>query len=115
MQNLFKVIDKIARSKSYNSSLLRRLQFMLRAHKRLGVRFLTRLKISFNHLRKRKFKHNFQETFDLLCNCRLDIETTANFFLHCHKFMHKCIDNMFILNKNLIIDVLLFENSKYSF
>ena len=115
MQNLFKVIDKIARSKSYNSSLLRRLQFMLSAHKRLGVRFLTRLKISFNHLRKRKSKHNFQETFDLLCNCQLDIETTANFFLHCHKFMHKCIDNMFILNKNLIIDVLLFENSKYSF
>ena len=114
MQNLFKVIDKIARSTSYNSSLLRNLQFMLSAHKPLGVRFLTRPKISFNHLRKRKFKHNFQENFDLLCNCRLDIETTATFFLYCHKFMHKCIDNMFILNKNLIIDVLLFENSKYS-
>ena len=82
---------KITRSGSCNSSLS--LSLILGFQKPLGVRFWTRHKMSSSHLRERKFKHNFQNTLDLLCKWRHNIETTDPSFLHSHKFMNKFIDH----------------------
>ena len=43
-------------------------------HNPLGVKYLTRLRIGFSHLKEHKFKHNFQD-----CS---GTETTIHFFLH---------------------------------
>ena len=52
----------------------------------LGVKYLTRLRIGFTHLKVHKFKYNFQDSIDPMRSCSSGIETTINFFLHCTKF-----------------------------
>ena len=55
-------------------------------HNPLGVKYLTRLRIGFSHLKEHKFKHNFQDSIDPMCSCSSGIETTIHFFLHCANF-----------------------------
>ena len=55
-------------------------------HNPLGVKYLTRLRIEFNHLKEQKFKHNFQDSIDSMCSCSSGIETMIHFFLHCTNF-----------------------------
>ena len=52
----------------------------------LGVKYLTRLRISSSHLKEHKFKHNFQDSIDQMFSCCSGIETTIHFFLHCENF-----------------------------
>lgn len=80
--------------------------------------------MSLSHLRERKFKYNFQDTLDPFCNCCLDIETTVQYFLHCHNYNHQrqiLLDSLLNidtdppnLNENLLTDMLLFGNPKYN-
>ena len=79
-------------------------------HNTLGLKFLTRLRMSFSHLREHKFKHNFQNTLETFCNCPLDIETTAHFFLHCHN----CMNQRQTLLAILYLLEIWFGNPKYS-
>ena len=44
-----------------------------------GLKLLTRLRPGLSHLRYHKFKHNFLDTFNPLCSCGSDIETTLHF------------------------------------
>ena len=55
-------------------------------HNPLGVKYLTRLRIGFSHLKEHKFKHNFQHSIDPMCSCSSGIETMIHFFLHCTNF-----------------------------
>ena len=48
-------------------------------HNRLGVKYLTRLRIGFSHVKEHKFKHNFQDSIDPMCSCGSGIETTERF------------------------------------
>ena len=48
-------------------------------HNPLGIKYLIRLRIGFNHLKEHKFKHNFQGSIDPLCSCSSGIETTIHF------------------------------------
>ena len=48
-----------------------------------GLKFLTRLRLGFSHLREHKFNHNFKDTINPFCSCGYDIETTSHFLLHC--------------------------------
>ena len=52
----------------------------------LELKFLTRLRIGFSHIKEHKFKHNFQDSVDPLCSCGNDIESTVHFFLYCPNF-----------------------------
>ena len=52
----------------------------------LGVKYLTRLRFGFTHLKVHKFKYNIQDSIDPMRGCSSGIETTINFFLHCTKF-----------------------------
>ena len=48
-----------------------------------------RLRLGLSHLREHKFKHNFQDSINPLCNCGHDIESTTHYLLHCPLFLMK--------------------------
>ena len=52
-------------------------------HDPIGLKFLTRLRVNFSHLREHKFRHNFLDTLNPLCSCGLEIESTKHYLLHC--------------------------------
>ena len=54
-----------------------------------GIKLITRLRLGLSHLREHKFKHSFQDTLNLLCNCGHDIESTTHFFFHCPFFINE--------------------------
>ena len=69
-------------------------------HDPIGLKFLTRLRVNFSHLREHKFRHNFLDTLNPLCSCGLEIESTKHYLLHCP--FYTCIrrtfyDNIIIL------------------
>ena len=56
---------------------------IFQCHNPKGIKYLTRLRVNFSHLRDHKFKHSFQDTINPLCTCSLEAETTIHFILHC--------------------------------
>ena len=54
-----------------------------------GLKLLTFLRVSFNHLREDKFKHNFQNTMNQLCPCSLWTEDTYQFLTCCQNFSYQ--------------------------
>ena len=92
-------------------------------HNPLGLKFLSRLRMPFSHLKEHKFKHNFQDNLDQFCNCRLYTKTTVHFFLCCFNLIHQCqtlldsllqIDHDILkLNESLLTDTMLFGNSEH--
>ena len=59
------------------------------SHNPKGIKLMTRLRLGLSHLREHIFKHSFQDTINLLCNCGQDIESAAHFFLHCPFFINE--------------------------
>ena len=69
-------------------------------------------------MKEHKFKHNFQDSTDPVCNCRNGIETKCHFFLYCANFITQrqtLFDNIAAIDTNIlrenddnIIHVLLF-------
>ena len=55
-------------------------------HNPLGLKLLTRLRLGVSHLNDHRFNHNFGNCLNPLCTCRLEVESTTHFFLHCHHF-----------------------------
>ena len=55
-------------------------------HNPLGIKYLTRLRIGFSHLKEHKFRHNFQDSVGPMCSCGSDTETAKHFLLHCPNF-----------------------------
>ena len=52
-------------------------------HNPKGIKLIMRLHLGLSHLREHKFKHNFQESLNSLCNCGHSTESATHFFLHC--------------------------------
>ena len=52
-------------------------------HNPIGIKLLTRLRLGVSHFRDHKFKHSFHDTFNPLCTCRKEVETTFHFLLSC--------------------------------
>ena len=48
-----------------------------------GIQLLTRLRPGLSHLRDHKFKYNFRNTLNPICNCGEYIETSWHYLLHC--------------------------------
>ena len=69
---------------------------------------MKRLRLGLNHLREHKFKHSFQNSINPLCNCGYEVESTAQFFLHCPLFTNE-IRTLFNTLRNL--DSRLFDNT----
>ena len=82
------------------------------------IQLLTRLRPGLSHLRDHKFKHNFLDTLNPICNCGEDIETSCYYLLHCSLYTNerlaflnviKGIDNSILeLNDSHIVEVLLY-------
>ena len=92
-------------------------------HDPLGIKLLTRLRLDFSHLREHKFRHNFRDTLNPMCNCSLEPENTSHFLLHCHNYDNlrltlmsdlNMIDaSLNILDEVNLVQVLLFGDKKY--
>ena len=52
-------------------------------YNRYDIKLLTRLFLGLRHLNEHKFKRGFNDTINLICICRGDIESINHFFLHC--------------------------------
>ena len=96
-------------------------------HNPLGIKYLTRLRIGFSHLKEHQFRPNFQDSVDAMCSCGSATETTKHFLLHCPNFHLQrqtlfdkiaTIDsNILTENEESIVNTLLFGklNSENSF
>ena len=52
------------------------------------VKLLTRLRLRLSHLWEHKFKHGFLGSFNPICSCGQDIET-SNFLLYCSNYFNE--------------------------
>ena len=87
-------------------------------HDPKGIKLLTRLTVGLSHLREHKFKHSFQDTLNLICNCGEDIETASHYLLHCRDYLHErknllntvsCIvPNISDFDNDQLIEILLY-------
>ena len=83
-----------------------------------GIQLLKRSRLGLRHLREHKFKHNFQDTLNPICNCDQGIETLCHYLLHCSLFtderlaplnITECIDNSIVeIGDFNIVEVLLY-------
>ena len=90
----------------------------------LGIRLLNRLHLSFSHLRKHKFRHNFADTLNPLCSCSLETEDTEHYFLCCqnnlsfHITLMNDLNNINTaiasLNSNDLLRVILYGDESFN-
>ena len=66
-------------------------------HNPTGIKYLTRLRLGFSHLKEHKFKHNFQDSVDPLCSCGIKTESTKLFLPYCANLTELNID---VLTRN---------------
>ena len=93
-------------------------------HNPIGLQLLTRLRLGFSHLNKHKFRDNFRDFLNPLCECKLEPETTSHFLLRCHLFQVerttllndiKEIDERIISDNTSMLDqILLYGNDNYN-
>ena len=80
-------------------------------HKPTGKKYLTWLRVNFNHLRECKFKHSSHDTFNPLFTCSLEPETTNRFLLYSLYIFLTSIrsikSNILYQNDNNIVKTLL--------
>ena len=91
----------------------------------MGLKLLTRFRIGFSHLKKHKFKHNFQDSVDPLRSSGNDIKSTVHFFRHCSNFINqrqtllknlKSINaSVMTENENSVVRMLLFGRPDFSY
>ena len=93
------------------------------SHNPIGIKYLTRIRLGFSHLRYHKFKHGFLNAIDPLCSCSTGIENTVYYFLHCPNFSFArntflneiAIVDRSIINQDIkIIQTFLYGNPSYS-
>ena len=53
-----------------------------------SLKLITRLRLGLSHLRFHKFKHNFQDTLNLIFSCGT-VETTIHYLLRCPNFSNE--------------------------
>ena len=77
-------------------------------HNPKGIYILTRLRLSFSHLRERKFKHSFQDCLNPLCNCGNEMETSTHYLLHFPTYTN---ERLTLLNKIKSVNCSILESS----
>ena len=92
-----------------------------KSHNPKGIKFIARLWLGY--LRKRKFKHSFPDSLNQLCNCGLDIESTAQNLFHCIAYFTKSLtllsiignidNNLLDLCNPALIKILLFGSNSF--
>ena len=106
----------LLKNKSLNSSDQVLMVQLINVHNPHGVKLLTRLWVGLSHLRKHKFRHNFQDSVDPICNFGRHIEAIIHFFLHCSNYSNQnqiCNIKSSLLDQNdwIIVGILLFRSN----
>ena len=71
----------------------------------IGLKLLTRLRLGLSHLNEHRFNHNFQNCINPLRTCSIDVESTVQFFLHCHHYHNirvKLLNSLEVIDTNLL-------------
>ena len=55
-------------------------------HDTKGIKLLTRLRLKFTLLSEYKFRLGFRDTFNPMCKCGLETETSIHFLLRCRLY-----------------------------
>ena len=103
-------------------SLNQRLLFSI--HDPVGVKLLTRLRLQFSHLNEHKFRDNFKDCVNPMCDCGAETETTSHFFLRSQFFanerqklrhgLYRLDASIKHLNEESLIDVLLYGSDRFN-
>ena len=87
-------------------------------HNPIGIKYLTRIRLGFSHLRYHKFKHGFLDAIDPLCSCNTGIKNTVpnfsfarNTFLNAIAIVDRSITDQDDIK---IIQTFLYGNPSYS-
>ena len=62
---------------------------VFRCHNPKGIKLLTRLRLGLSHFREHKFKHGFLNSFNPVCTCGQNFETSTHFLLHCSNYSNE--------------------------
>ena len=91
-------------------------------HDPADVKLLSRLWLKFRHLNDQKFRHNFKDALNPMCDCGSEIETD-HFFLRCPFFamnrqkhlndLLKIDPSLRNLKDELLLDIILYGFDKY--
>ena len=83
-----------------------------------GLKLLTHLRLNFSHLNEHKFRHNFKDTFNPVCSCGFEPETTDHYLLHCKLYADLRLDllndidtlsqSLINFSEDQLVNVLLF-------
>ena len=94
------------------------------SHNAKRIKVLTRLRLGLSHLRDHEFKYSFQDSLNLISNCRTDVATTTYCLLHYPFFSDERLifinnirnidSNISNLNDSRFSEVLLFGNSSFN-
>ena len=89
-----------------------------------GIKLLTRLKLCFSHLHEHKFRQNFRDTLNPICNCVENIETTNHYLFHCPDCLNErksflsnlqnLEENIYNRNYSQLSKILLFGDSSFN-
>ena len=89
-----------------------------------GLRYLTQLRLDLNPLNYYKFKHEFLDLHDPMCNSNCGIKDAEYFLLNCHECKHirntlmsnvsRKIKDFHSFKPKLILKTLLYGNKKYT-
>ena len=82
-----------------------------------GIQLLAILRLGLSHLRQHKFKHNFQDTFNLISNCSKDIEISCQYLLHCSLYTNERLGLLNVIRDidNKILELNDLQIVKFSF
>ena len=93
-------------------------------HNPIGMQLLTRLRLGFSPFNRHKFRHNFRDFLNPLCECNLEPETASHFSLHYDLFQEerttlfndiKEVDEHIISDNTSNLDqILLYGNENYN-
>ena len=119
-------IDSINRFKLSTLNFVRpRENSVFAVHNINGLKLLTHLILNFSHLNEHKFRHNFNDTFDPMCSCGKEPETTLHYFLRCDFYSIyrlELLNDICALNHSLknilkenLLKVLLYGADEFSF
>ena len=79
-----------------------------------GIKRLSRIRLGLSHLREHKFKHSFQDSLNLFCNCgKGEVETRSHYLLHCSNYSE---ERLGLLNtiRNIDMSILQPSDSKFT-
>ena len=71
----------------------------------MSLTYLTRLRVGLSHLHEHKFRHNFRDSLNPVCNCGNAIVSTKHYLPHCSNFKNErqtLLQNFRIVNPKLL-------------